>query len=79
MHVWEYCAVVEIRTGGRDLTPVPPAIWYFTPEGVQVVEFQDNHQVPQIIAQLGQQGWEMVGTGNVAGGGQAVYFKRPKS
>jgi hypothetical protein len=76
MSTWEYCAVVEIRSGGKELSPMPPAIWYFTTTGVQVVDIQGKQEVAQTIAHLGAEGWEMVGCGNVAGGGQALYFKR---
>lgn len=78
MSTWEYCAVIGIDrvTPGRHLHPLYPAIWYFTKEGVQVVELKGNEakEVAQTIARLGEEGWEMVGCEPLA-----VYFKRPKA
>ena len=34
--------------------------------------------VGQFIAQLGEEGWEMVGAGNEAAGVHCLYFKCPK-
>ena len=34
--------------------------------------------VAQYIAQLGDEGWEMVGGGNVSESSHYLYFKRPK-
>ncbi len=85
---WEYCAVIGIQSAGRTLYPRLPAIWYFTASGVNVTEIkgQEVTLVAQTITQLGEQGWEMVGCGPMAGSSSersaeithAIYFKRPK-
>jgi hypothetical protein len=66
MQKWEYCAVE------------PNHLVYFTSKGDQRQEFGKNMRMweptrAKVIAQLGEQGWEMVGA-DIRG----VYFKRPK-
>lgn len=79
---WEYCAVVGVFHSymNRHLAPKYPAIWRFTPNGVQVTEIKsrDPEQVTLTIAQLGEEGWEMVGCGNLDVAEHAIYFKRPR-
>jgi hypothetical protein len=80
---WEYCsltkAVVGPNRGGLYW------ISYFRNNGVQVVEVEEEASErggpAKAIAKLGEDGWEMVGQGqleNRQGGLNALYFKRPK-
>jgi hypothetical protein len=80
MQRWEYCAVLAtFRTA------------YFNPEWVELLSFrvdgvvekrlEDDRKnaIASVIAQLGEQGWEMVGAGSAGeGAGHILYFKRPK-
>jgi hypothetical protein len=80
---WEYCAVKGIRgldIGKRDLQTYNPAVWCFTSEGVETVEIKGREaaEVGRTIAQLGHEGWEMVGCGNLYADTHVVYFKRLK-
>jgi hypothetical protein len=83
---WEYCAVVGIRRRKHDLSPYYPAIWYFTSGGAKKQEIQGSEalELGRAIAALGDQGWEMVGMGDLGSpepgyqGDTALFFKRPK-
>lgn len=79
MPAWEYCAVVGMYRNERKLEPAYPAVWYFTPHRIHIVEIKgrEAEEVARIIAQLGQEGWEMVGAGNTGERSHALYFKRP--
>ncbi len=82
---WEYCAITGVakKEGRRGFNPYYPAIWHFTNQGVKIVEIKGDErtQVAQAIAQLGQDGWEMVGCVSEATGrttsSHALYFKHP--
>jgi len=80
MSQWEYCAVVGIFNSfqNRHLSPKFPAVWYFAPGGIQIDEIKskDVQAVTQTIARLGEEGWEMVGCGNLEVAEHAIYFKR---
>ena len=78
---WEYCslsrAAVGVSRGGLY------SITYFRDGGAQVVEAEElateRYGPAKAIAQLGQEGWEMVGEGPLemrAGATNAIYFKR---
>ncbi len=85
---WEYCAVVGVSKppGYRELDPVYPAIWYFTPTGYtkRDIKGDEAQEVGKAIAALGDDGWEMVGTGDMGSpkvgyqADTALFFKRPK-
>ena len=64
MPKWQYCAVIGLRQapGSRKLEPFFPAIWYFTPNGLQIVEIKGNEEeeLAKAIAKLGEEGWELV-------------------
>jgi len=44
------------------------------PKGIE-----ERDAVAQLIAQLGEEGWEMVGCGSLQERKHCIYFKRPKS
>ncbi|HEX8144670.1 MAG TPA: hypothetical protein VF553_19030 [Pyrinomonadaceae bacterium] len=80
---WEYCsltkAVVPSSRGGLYW------ISYFRETGVHVVEVEEvateRSGPAKALARLGEEGWEMVGQGQLEirqGGFNALYFKRPK-
>jgi hypothetical protein len=80
---WEYCALsraaVGVSRGGLY------SITYFRDGGAQLVEAEElateRYGPAKAIAQLGQEGWEMVGEGPLdarAGATNAIYFKRPR-
>jgi hypothetical protein len=92
---WEYCVVGPLSTGLRPVLPESYCeIWYLTDSGIQVpgqlnLPFinQDNvHYSAQLLWLLGEEGWELVGSGAglvalSAGSGEMghmLYFKRRK-
>jgi dihydrodipicolinate reductase len=78
---WEYCRFEDVLGGGF----VAAKLVFFTAEGEKIETLhaaQDNSQRSMVavrIAQLGNEGWEMAGTGITGQGAHAVYFKRKKS
>jgi len=81
---WEYCALTKAAYVGSNRGGI---YWisYFREAGVQVVEAEEaateRNGPAKIIAKLGEEGWEMVGQGQLEirqGGLAALYFKRPK-
>ncbi len=80
MQKWEYCVVIGIRQAGTDLWPYSPSIWNFSASGIQTTRINkpEAGELAKTIAYLGEQGWEMVGTGYGGGNTQFLYFKRPK-
>jgi hypothetical protein len=80
MQKWEYCAIIGMRSTLRDLNPAYPALWHFSNEGYgsTPIKGYEAAEVAKTIAELGEQGWEMIGTGCEAGGVHILYFKRPK-
>ena len=80
---WEYCSLSKAMVGqGRG-----GLYWitYFRAGGAQVVETEElateRYGPSKAIAQLGAEGWEMVGEGPLemrTGGLNAIYFKRPR-
>ncbi len=76
MHKWDYCALINVyETADEEL--VGYGISYFTTDGVQKSKIKGS-EVAQVVAQLGEQGWEMVGCGTIRGDRHCIYFKRPK-
>jgi len=73
MQKWEYCAI-EYRT-----FPTPKSLMheFNTVIGVQSHKINDTPTMGATIAQLGMQGWELVGCGIVAATAHNIYFKRP--
>jgi hypothetical protein len=95
MDKWEYCVIGPL---GASLRPIPPEsfceIWYLTDSGVQVpsqlnISFVNQdpvHYSAQLIWLLGEEGWELAGSGTglvaISSGtgetGHMLYFKRRK-
>ena len=82
---WEYCAVSRAGYVGTGRAGI---YWisYFRENGVHIVEVEDaateRNGPTKSIAKLGEEGWEMVGQGQLEirqRGVTAFYFKRPKS
>jgi hypothetical protein len=55
MHKWEYCEL-EVTIGGP-LTGVKGTLWFLKPDGRHE---EQSGKYGQLIAQLGQNGWELV-------------------
>ena len=80
---WEYCSLSKAMVGqGRG-----GLYWitYFRSGGAQIVETEElateRYGPSKAMAQLGAEGWEMVGEGPLemrTGGLNAIYFKRPR-
>jgi hypothetical protein len=82
MPKWEYCAVWGISSIIRGLRKgsyvTDPDFWAMNRQGIKVAPMKGGiHQVAATIAKLGEEGWEMVGCGNVSEGAHTIYFKRP--
>ena len=80
---WEYCSLSKAMVG--QCRGGLYWITYFRTGGAQVVETEElateRYGPSKAIAQLGAEGWEMVGEGPLemrAGGLNAIYFKRPR-
>ena len=81
---WEYASLTRAATG-----PTRGGLYwisYFSEKGVRVVEVEEQATEQggpaRAIAQLGADGWEMVGQGPLEirqGGLNAIYFKRPRN
>ena len=82
---WEYCAVSGISTGGHILTHYPYLI-RFPPDGPEATHLKGTRDrkerdvVAQTIAELGENGWELVSAVYAGGdfGTYSLWFKRPK-
>jgi hypothetical protein len=83
---WEYCAVSKAGYTGSSRGGT---YWisYFKEQGVEIVEIeekvseQQGASIARAIAKLGEDGWEMVGQGDLpvkTGRFEAIYFKRQK-
>jgi hypothetical protein len=93
MQKWEYCVItamssdrlarekpyyVRTRRGGKQFGS---RVVYFTENIQQSLVMEGTtwaDKLTQAISQLGDEGWEMVGCGNVAAAAHSLYFKRPK-
>lgn len=74
MQQWEYCVLAPAPTG-----PVVITLTYLRPDGGERQTFHaEDHSDgtmnlwPKLIADLGMEGWELVGAHM-----DALYFKRP--
>ena len=82
MQKWEYCAVTDISGQSSGGFGVCGAHFVtFTLDGLHATTGRppDTQLVVQRIAELGMDGWEMVGCGNVGEYTHTLYFKRPKA
>ena len=83
MQKWEYCTIHGL---GNKKTSFPH-YYRLTDKGFEpVTDFRKRPKgvseadaVGHLIAQLGDEGWEMVGAGNVSESYHCLYFKRSKS
>lgn len=74
MQKWEYLAIVGISTyDSKFRHSGTPRINRFTEDGIKIEDIS-TALIGQTIAQLGNDGWELVGVEGVI-----FFFKRPKS
>lgn len=88
MQKWEYCAITGISALSSKLSTSYPSLLQFSDQGTYVtkirdevienVYFDEETLTAKRIAKLGEEGWELVGTGNTSEGIHMLYFKRPK-
>jgi hypothetical protein len=84
MQKWEYCVITGIVpwAGGLDSEEHLQYFGRDCPEATDFKRASARHR-PQLladtIAQLGEDGWEMVGCAFAGHRGHHLYFKRPKS
>ena len=76
MQNWEYCAIGRISWAEEGISSLKPVLSRITADGQEVNGIGGS--VAQTIAQLGDEGWEMVGCGNAGPGYHVIYLKRPK-
>jgi len=87
MQKWEYCVVGPVKSnslGDRSFWGHYPNKLFLTGEGRRgaVIEGSGKKEADNLakaISELGDEGWELIGTGNVAEDAHFLYFKRPKS
>ena len=78
---WEYCKIMGVFSDRY----FHPKLVYLTSEGEKVEALSGDDNIPELkkvavrIAELGDEGWEMVGMGNTAEGVHSIYFKRKRS
>jgi len=77
---WEYCVIGAVHrlSGDRLLLGDRAGVEHFSAGARAVRAFRSHDELGQAIAQLGDEGWEMVGCGNTGEGSHVLYFKRPK-
>jgi hypothetical protein len=82
MQKWEYCVVSQIHSSSKVYHPKANRI---TSKGFEPMKdfsyragLTEAAAVGQFIAQLGEEGWEMVGVGNTGEAYHCLYFKRLK-
>lgn len=86
MQQWEYCMVGPIRSNDNKFDGAYPQLTHLTDKGVDSVRIRPpmtgerglDYSLAKTIAELGAEGWEMVGCGNVAVDMHFLYFKRPR-
>ena len=83
MQKWEYCKLTGI--GGGNVPTSYPKFFRFTTRGLELeTDFgnrakgvSEKDAVAQLVAQLGDEGWELTSAGGT-GDFHCLYFKRPK-
>lgn len=82
MPKWEYCAIRGTRWRSvSGLKPYYPHLTLFAADGLKewYIEKPEIDNAAKAIAQLGEEGWEMVACGNMDESDiHVLYFKRPK-
>ncbi len=84
MQKWDYCMVGPIRSAENRIDGQYPHLTHFTERGVDSVRIRapmdksTDYSLAKTIAELGAEGWELVGCGNVAVDMHFLYFKRPR-
>lgn len=81
---WEYAMIGPFKHDGRMVGHFPK-LFRYTSDGIEEQEIPHSGGSPQqyqvaarLIAQLGMDGWEMSGCGNVGQNLHVIYFKRPR-
>lgn len=84
MEKWDYCALIAEIRGVDQTEPAQEAIAVtgvtvqrFSTARTNVTEFRRNAMLGQVIAELGESGWQMVGVA-AHDNRQILYFKRRK-
>ena len=84
MQKWEYILVQSFSEWNWEVQAGFPKAYRLTSNGFELIfECKTNKKgaaesaVGKFIAQLGAEGWEMVGTGNLGEKWYCIYFKRP--
>lgn len=86
MQKWEYCVVGPVKSnlqGDRSFWGHYPNLLYLRADGRsgRVIEGKAQEEAENLakaVAELGDEGWELVGMGNVAENAHFLYFKRAK-
>ena len=83
MQKWEYCVVGPISRDPDVIERENAGISYIYTDCVKTRTVDNKKEFPQIIAQLGNEGWELTGVTPIYQGSaythHILYFKRPKS
>jgi hypothetical protein len=81
MQKWEYCKIIRVE----NYFSYHPLLFRFTINGEEREDIPKNPQgmgkddaIARVIAQLGEEGWELVGVGRYDQT-HTLYFKRPKT
>ena len=90
MQKWEYCVVGPVKNiaGQAQVKPMigyyPTRLKFGVDKGertyIYALEGDEDRNLVRLIAEMGQDGWELVGTGPVEPDGivmHLLYFKRP--
>lgn len=78
---WEYCVITGLQYKPYGLAPFYPQLLMYHPQGAQQTNLtgkNESDKVARLIAELGEQGWQMAGTFQESEGVHGIYFKRPK-
>ena len=74
MQKWEYCHVVTMPSKEEE----PAQVIITKPRGTEIKKVEsDQNRAPQVIGELGDDGWEAVGFAVTKYGHFAYLFKRP--
>jgi hypothetical protein len=96
MQKWEYCVITGVTFQNMGISGNHPILEYFSINGIEKSEdlgdkaaskrpnlknISEGGYIASVIARLGNEGWEMVGTGYRAytsiDGHHCIYFRRP--